>query len=146
MADRVTGFAYAALACFGVEYITLFLGVSLFIRPMMTLNIVAHFVGLILVILLYYDVSQSPPAGMLFSSFDVNCLNTSANWVTYTLNSYPLRFVVEEPVYILTYVPLPHQNWSLAAWQAFVVVFNFVPMVLELLVLGFMSRFSYARY
>ena len=54
---RVAGFAYAALACFGVEYITLFLGVSLFIRPMMTLNIVAHFVGLILIILLYVDVS-----------------------------------------------------------------------------------------
>ena len=35
---------------------TLFLGVSLFIRPMMTLNIVAHFCGLILVILFYVDV------------------------------------------------------------------------------------------
>ena len=58
MHRRVSGFAYAALACFGVEFITLFLGVSLFIRPLMTLNIVAHFVGLILVILLYFDVSM----------------------------------------------------------------------------------------
>lgn len=53
---RISGFAYAALACFGIEFTTLFLGVSLFIQPMMTLNIVAHFCGLILVILFYVDV------------------------------------------------------------------------------------------
>ena len=58
---RLTGFAYAALACFGVEFITLFLGVSLFMRPIMLINIVLHFVGLILVILFYVDVSGMDP-------------------------------------------------------------------------------------
>ena len=55
---RINGFAYGALTCFGIEFITLFLGVTLFIRPLMTLNISAHVVGFILIVCLYYDVSQ----------------------------------------------------------------------------------------
>jgi hypothetical protein len=54
---RVKGLTYAALACFGIEYLTLFMGVTIFIRPLNGLNIIAHGVGLILTILLYVDVS-----------------------------------------------------------------------------------------
>ncbi|GAX74840.1 hypothetical protein CEUSTIGMA_g2286.t1 [Chlamydomonas eustigma] len=90
--NKLSGFAYAALACFGVEFITLFLGVSIFIRPMMLINIIAHFLGLILDIVFYIEL------------------------------------------------------WPVAAWISFVVVFNFVPLTLELGVWAFMSRFTYARY
>lgn len=43
--------------CFGIEYITLFLGVSMFFHRIMALNILSHFVGMILVILWYTNVS-----------------------------------------------------------------------------------------
>jgi hypothetical protein len=84
--------SYGAIACFGIEYITLFLGVSIFINPIQILNILAHFVGLVLVYLFYVD------------------------------------------------------NWTLGAYIAIIVIFNFLPVTIELLVLGFMSRFTYARY
>jgi hypothetical protein len=62
-ACRVQGLSYAALACFGIEYITLFMGVSIFLRPLNLLNILAHGVGLILTILLYVDVSTRATQG-----------------------------------------------------------------------------------
>mmetsp|Transcript_35506 Transcript_35506/g.78776 ORF Transcript_35506/g.78776 Transcript_35506/m.78776 type:complete len:152 (+) Transcript_35506:211-666(+) len=88
----VAGLTYAGLACFGVEYITLFLGVTIFFRPLMVTNIVAHFVGLILTILFYVD------------------------------------------------------NWNLDSYIAFFTVFEACPMVLELLTLFFISKFSFVKY
>jgi hypothetical protein len=49
--------AYAALGCFGVEYLTMLLGVSIFMRGLQLLNILAHFVGLVLTVMFYIDVS-----------------------------------------------------------------------------------------
>eukprot|EP00199_Chlamydomonas_sp_CCMP681_P005073 CAMPEP_0119105690 /NCGR_PEP_ID=MMETSP1180-20130426/3590_1 /TAXON_ID=3052 ORGANISM="Chlamydomonas cf sp, Strain CCMP681" /NCGR_SAMPLE_ID=MMETSP1180 /ASSEMBLY_ACC=CAM_ASM_000741 /LENGTH=111 /DNA_ID=CAMNT_0007090813 /DNA_START=279 /DNA_END=614 /DNA_ORIENTATION=+ len=51
----VQGLAYAAMACFGIEYITLFMGVTIFMTSLNGLNIMAHLVGLILIILLQTD-------------------------------------------------------------------------------------------
>jgi hypothetical protein len=45
------------VACFCIEYITLFLGVSIFLRHVTILNILAHLGGLLLTILFYADVS-----------------------------------------------------------------------------------------
>jgi hypothetical protein len=55
---RVQGLTYAAFACFAVEYTTLFLGATTFLRGVNALNIVAHGVGVILMILLQVDVSS----------------------------------------------------------------------------------------
>lgn len=56
---RVQGLTYAAFACFGIEYITLFLGVTIFHRLTNLLNILAHGAGLILMILFQVDVSAA---------------------------------------------------------------------------------------
>lgn len=51
------GLAYTSVACFCIEYITLFMGVSIFLRHITVCNILAHAAGLILTILFYADVS-----------------------------------------------------------------------------------------
>lgn len=57
VACRMRGMCGAALACFGIEFITLLMGVTIFMRFVTGLNIIAHLVGLILTILFYVDVS-----------------------------------------------------------------------------------------
>ncbi|KXZ53237.1 hypothetical protein GPECTOR_7g1131 [Gonium pectorale] len=88
----VQGICYGAIACFGVEYIGLFLGISMFFPTAMALNILAHFAGTVLVALLYSD------------------------------------------------------NWSYEAFAAFFAIFNIAPTVLELLMLVFVTRFSFLKY
>ncbi|PNH12981.1 Transmembrane protein 107 [Tetrabaena socialis] len=59
---QVSGICYAAFACFGIDYIALFLGISMFFPPMMAFNIICHFGGTVLTVLLYTD-------GWSFASF-----------------------------------------------------------------------------
>lgn len=47
------------MACFAVEYILLFMGVSLFTRSIVLLSMIAHLTGLILVALFVYHVSTA---------------------------------------------------------------------------------------
>lgn len=54
---RTKGLVYAAMACFAIEFITLFMGVTIFMTGLVLLNIVTHGVGLILIILFLVDVS-----------------------------------------------------------------------------------------
>lgn len=53
---RLSGAAYAAMACFAVEYVGLFLGVSLFMRAHNCIYILLHGVGAVLIGLLYTQV------------------------------------------------------------------------------------------
>lgn len=55
---RLSSAAYAALACLAVEYIGLFLGVSLFLRGHNCLYILLHFAGAIVTGLMYTQVGQ----------------------------------------------------------------------------------------
>ncbi|KAF6260695.1 hypothetical protein COO60DRAFT_1269252 [Scenedesmus sp. NREL 46B-D3] len=50
---RLSSVAYAAIACFALEYAGLFLGVSIFMRTHSCLYILLHFVGAILTGLMY---------------------------------------------------------------------------------------------
>jgi hypothetical protein len=52
----LTAAAYAALACFAIEYTTLFSGVSIFFRTLNFSHILLHFVGAILAALFYTQV------------------------------------------------------------------------------------------
>ena len=54
---RLAGICYGAIACFAIEYICLFMGVSIFFPAAMSINVLCHFVGTILTVLLYVDVS-----------------------------------------------------------------------------------------
>jgi hypothetical protein len=54
---RLSSAAYAAIACLAVEYIGLFLGVSLFLRGHNCLYILLHFAGAIVTGLMYTQVS-----------------------------------------------------------------------------------------
>jgi hypothetical protein len=69
---RLSSVAYAAIACFALEYLGLFLGVSIFMRGHSCLYIILHFVGAILTGLLYTNVStahtQSSSGGRSSSS------------------------------------------------------------------------------
>ncbi|KAL6747264.1 transmembrane protein [Haematococcus lacustris] len=69
--QTVSGLTYAALACFGIEYITLFMGVTIFMRSLNLLNIVAHGTGLVLTVLLYVDNWDVSALGALFAVFNV---------------------------------------------------------------------------
>lgn len=53
---RLSSAAYAAIACLAVEYIGLFLGVSLFLRGHNCLYILLHFAGAIVTGLMYTQV------------------------------------------------------------------------------------------
>lgn len=53
---RLSSTAYAAIACFAVEYVGLFTGVSLFLRAHNCLYIILHFVGAVTTGLLYTQV------------------------------------------------------------------------------------------
>lgn len=53
---RLSSAAYAAIACLAVEYLGLFLGVSLFLRAHNCLYIVLHFAGAIVTALMYAQV------------------------------------------------------------------------------------------
>jgi hypothetical protein len=55
---RVQALCYAAFGCFGIEYISLFLGISMFVPSVMGFNVLLHFAGAVLVGLLYTDVSH----------------------------------------------------------------------------------------
>ncbi|KAG1673462.1 hypothetical protein FOA52_002228 [Chlamydomonas sp. UWO 241] len=52
----ISGFSYGAIACFSIEYITLFLGVTIFMRHACLLNIMLHFFGLLLVVIWVIDI------------------------------------------------------------------------------------------
>ncbi|WIA33201.1 hypothetical protein OEZ86_006347 [Tetradesmus obliquus] len=53
LTKQLSSVAYAAIACFAVEYVGLFLGVSIFMHGHSCLYIVLHFVGAILTGLMY---------------------------------------------------------------------------------------------
>lgn len=53
---RLRSAAYVAVACFAIEFVGLFAGVSLFMRGHACLYILAHFVGTIIIGLLYTNV------------------------------------------------------------------------------------------
>ncbi|MEW5297599.1 MAG: hypothetical protein WDW38_006774 [Sanguina aurantia] len=53
--QTLSAISYAAIACFAVEYVSLFLGVSMFLNHVMALNILAHSAGLILTVLFYIN-------------------------------------------------------------------------------------------
>ncbi|EFJ42494.1 hypothetical protein VOLCADRAFT_97338 [Volvox carteri f. nagariensis] len=89
---QITGLCYAAIGCFAVDYVSLFLGISMFFPVVMGLNILAHFVGTILVVLFYTD------------------------------------------------------NWNYDSFAAFFAIFNVLPMILELFILVFVTRFSFLKY
>lgn len=55
-ACRLSSAAYAGIACLAVEYLGLFLGVSLFLRAHNCLYILLHFAGAIVVGLMYTQV------------------------------------------------------------------------------------------
>lgn len=56
---RLQSAVWAALACFALEYATLFSGVSLFFRTLNCSHILLHFVGAILTALFYTQASSS---------------------------------------------------------------------------------------
>lgn len=56
MACRLSSAAYAAIACLAVEYVGLFLGVSLFLRAHNCLYILLHFAGAVVTGLIYTQV------------------------------------------------------------------------------------------
>lgn len=56
MLCRLSSAAYGAIACFAIEYIALFMGVSLFMRGHSCLYIMLHFVGAVVTGLLYTQV------------------------------------------------------------------------------------------
>lgn len=53
--NQLAGICYGAIACFAIEYICLFMGVSIFFPAAMSINVLCHFVGTILTVLLYVD-------------------------------------------------------------------------------------------
>jgi hypothetical protein len=55
---RLCSVAYAAIVCFALEYVGLFLGVSIFMHGHSCLYIMLHFVGAILTGLMYTNVSM----------------------------------------------------------------------------------------
>lgn len=58
-ACRLSSAAYAAIACLAVEYVGLFMGVSLFLRTHNCLYIILHFAGAIVTGLMYTQVSAT---------------------------------------------------------------------------------------
>lgn len=53
MRRRLSGVVYASMACFAIEYASLFLGVSIFMRGLNCLHTLLHTLGAILVSLFY---------------------------------------------------------------------------------------------
>lgn len=49
------GLIYGSYACFGIEYVTLFLGISMFFPAVMSFNVLLHFTGFILTCLFIDD-------------------------------------------------------------------------------------------
>ena len=58
------GITYAAIACFGIEYITLFMGVTCFFRPLQAFNTVMHIAGFVLQVIFYHYVSAAGVSGI----------------------------------------------------------------------------------
>jgi hypothetical protein len=56
---RLSSIAYAAIACFAVEYCGLFMGFSLFLRAHNCLYILLHFMGTIITGLMYTQASAA---------------------------------------------------------------------------------------
>ncbi|GLC34842.1 hypothetical protein PLESTB_001170100 [Pleodorina starrii] len=69
--QQITGLCYAAIGCFAVDYVSLFLGISMFFPAVMSLNILAHFVGTILVVLFYTDNWSFDSFVAFFAVFNV---------------------------------------------------------------------------
>ena len=151
---RISGLSYASLACFGIEYITLFLGISMFFHRVMSINILCHFAGLILVILFYNSVSCRPHAEALrrtlqqlgSASMDGNalhagrslgCLAAALNW-----SGAPIG----HQLMICFCVAWRLQNWSVDSYIAFFVVFSAFPAMLEVVTVIFAMRFSFLKY
>ncbi|KAG2486512.1 hypothetical protein HYH03_014814 [Edaphochlamys debaryana] len=66
----VEGLCYGAIACFGIEYIGLFLGISMFFPQIMSLYVILHFLGAILVGLFRVDNWDVGALAAFFACFN----------------------------------------------------------------------------
>ncbi|WIA13054.1 hypothetical protein OEZ85_006660 [Tetradesmus obliquus] len=81
LTKQLSSVAYAAIACFAVEYVGLFLGVSIFMHGHSCLYIVLHFVGAILTGLMYTNAWS---AGALIAFVLVcNCIPAALELLTF---------------------------------------------------------------